>query len=171
MNENTIKDAEEQIEEVEKLTLSEDEPPKRHRGRPKGSTNKKKRESSSKELADALTNTFSMTGAVVSMLDRYDGAVILTQAEPAGKALAEAAAQNKSIYNVLSKLMATSAWAAVAAAIMPMGLAIAANHNMAPEMFLVPIEGVEPTLHTRERAADNNGNGDASEAAPFISPL
>jgi hypothetical protein len=166
-----MKDTAEPIEEVEKLTLSEDEPPKRRRGRPKGSTNKVKRESSAKELADALTNTFSMTGAVVSMIDRYDGAVILTQAEAAGKALADAASQNRAIYNVLSKLMATSAWAAVAAAIMPMGLAIAANHSMAPEMFLMQIDGVEPTLHARARESDSNGNGDANDTSPFISPL
>ena len=158
-----------EVESLAKTATVEDvppsEPPKRRRGRPKGSTNKSKLLPVS-EIKDGITQFVGLLGLGVSVVDTYDGGVIIKQAEPVADAVANMAAKDSKMHAQLTKLLRAGSYAALATAGIPIVLAIGANQGMCPETLLMDT-GVEPTLNTAARVpseddsqtlGDNGGN-------------
>ena len=129
---------------------------KRGRGRPKGSSNKP-RLATQTDIQAGITDLMGIIGTGVFMLNHYDGSVILANATNCASALTKAASQNPAIHKVLSSLIQTSAWAAVGSAFLPIGMAIAANHGVAPEIFLIDT-GTPATLNFKKKEASTTAD-------------
>jgi hypothetical protein len=133
-----------------------DEPPKRRRGRPVGSKNSNSTKNvSNTALELGLSNLFGMIGTGVFLVNRYDGSVILMQADATSKALADVAKTNPKINTVLNSMVQTSSWASLATAVMPMVLAIGANHNLLPAAFKMPIGNNIPNIFAVPNVSDD----------------
>lgn len=86
------------------------------------------------ELATLLatTGTLVTAGAAVNPRLLYDGQAIVTQAPAIAQALADVAKVNPAVEKVLWGMLDTSAWGAVAVAVGPLIIAVAANHGALP---------------------------------------
>jgi hypothetical protein len=128
-----------------------DEAPKRRRGRPKGSTNK-----SSvlpvQHIEDGVTQLLTLMSLGVSMIDTYDGSVLLTSAPNVGKSIATLAAKDKKVQETLTKFLRAGSWAAVISSGLPIVMAVGANHGFLPANDITLMDtGVEPTIYRRAR--------------------
>ena len=149
------------LEDVEKLdnaefqaTLPTDTAPKRKRGRPKGSTNASKLLPVS-DIKDGISSFLSLLGMGVSMVDAYDGSVIIKGAEPLADSIAQMAAKDKKIHAQLTKALRAGSYAAVATAAMPMAISIGVNHGVLPPFLPIMDTGVEPTIYGRAVPTDD----------------
>ena len=145
-------------------------PPKRGRGRPKGSTNASKLLPVG-EIEEGITQFLSLLGMGVSFVNSYDGSVIIKQANPVAKSIAGMAAKDKKIHAQLTKALRAGSYAAVATATVPIAFAIGANHGFLPDMFLMDT-GVAPTIQTRDTQFGEDVNMDADDddsvGSPFV---
>lgn len=160
------------LEDIEGISVDKDtEPsnpttdtvPKRKRGRPKGSTNASKLLPVS-EIENGVSQFMGLMGMGISVFNAYDGSVILKQSDAVAKSIAGMAAKDKKMHAQLTKILRAGSWAAVATAGIPIAVAIAANHGMMPEMFLMDT-GVDPTVYNAGATSDtssgaDSGNGD-----------
>lgn len=102
----------------------------RKRSTPKGRKTTSAR-GSAKSVQKPLESLFATVGALVSMGNPVDGAIILARAEETARRLDDIAKQSPSVHRVLSALTTgSSGWAGVATAVAPMLLPIAANHGV-----------------------------------------
>lgn len=131
--------------------------PKRKRGRPKGSTNASKLLPVS-EIENGVSQFMGLMGMGISVFNAYDGSVVLKQSDALAKSIAGMAAKDKKMHAQLTKILRAGSWAAVATAGIPIAVAIAANHGMMPEMFLMDT-GVDPTIYNGGVVADDSGVG------------
>jgi hypothetical protein len=134
-------------------TPTTDTPPKRKRGRPKGSTNASKLLPVG-EIEDGISSFLSLLGMGVSMVDAYDGSCIIKGAQPLANSIAQMAAKDKKIHEQLTKALRAGSYAAVATAAIPIVVSIGANHGVFPP-FMMMDTGVEPTIYGRARTPDN----------------
>jgi hypothetical protein len=121
---------------------------KRGRGRPRGSTNASKLLPLS-EIESGISQFLSLLGMGVSMVNAYDGSVVLHQADAVAKSLTNLAANDPKIHKQLSGALKAGSYAALATATIPIAAAIGANHGMFPPMFLMDT-GIDPTIQTRD---------------------
>lgn len=94
--------------------------------------------------ADLLA-LLTVIGTGVTMVDRFDGMVVLDRADKTADALVVAAQQSPQVRKALEQLTTVSAWGSVVAALSGMLIPIAAHHHLAPisedaaaQMFLSP---------------------------------
>lgn len=98
-----------------------------------------------KPLADRLTQSVTVVGVGVGLLNQADGLAIVNGAPALGDALSKLADENPRVRKALEGAMAASAWGGVLAATLPIAATIAANHGalpagMAEAMFAGPAE-------------------------------
>ena len=79
-----------------------------------------------------LAQLLSMVGAGVSLVERFDGMVVLDRADKTAESLVTAAKTNPSLRKALEQLTTASAWSAVALAVVGMATPILAHHNLVP---------------------------------------
>jgi hypothetical protein len=111
------------------------EPEKKHRGRPKGSTNKSAgRRPAMTGVKEGLMAYVGMAGTSLTMFPqtRKDGLVILTKGEPLVDSLMELAKTNREVANALKAMCIGGAWTGVIVASSMIALPIAANHHLLP---------------------------------------
>lgn len=112
-------------------------------------------------------------GIGVSMVNAYDGQRIMEGSADLAEKLHDLAKENPAIRRALNAALATSAWGAVASALAPIILPIAANHGLvAPELAVMVDAPVPPGKAGKTSGA--NGSGKVSSlfgpAAPDYPP-
>jgi hypothetical protein len=131
------------MSEPEKITFNASgqeptppEPEKKHRGRPKGSTNKTGagRRPAMTGVKEGLMAYVGMAGTTLCMFPptQKDGLVILGRGEPLVDSLMELAKTDKRVANALKAMCVGGAWTGVIIASSMIALPIAANHNLLP---------------------------------------
>jgi hypothetical protein len=164
---NAAADKVEQAKSDGPATPVSDAAPKRRRGRPPGSKNKNGLLPVS-EISDGVEQIIGLIGLGVStFVDPYDGSVLLHSAGPLSKAIADMAAKDKKIHATLTKVIRGGSYASLATAVLPVGMAIAANHGLIPaNHFTLMDTGVTPTLYTdaREYQTDDPMSSDFADS-------
>ena len=101
-------------------------------GNASGSKGKSGRPSKDDQLTRDLAQLLTMVGAGVSLVESYDGMVILDRATPTATALVEASKTSPAVRKALEQLVTASAWSAVGMAIVGMVAPILAHHGVLP---------------------------------------
>lgn len=116
-----------------------DEPPKRGRGRPKGSTDKapratapRARKSTTPNLEKRLASSLTTVGTLAAIVSPADGMVVIQGVPGLAASLAKLAEENASVRQNLERMLTAGAWSGVIAAVVPMVLGIMANHGAVP---------------------------------------
>lgn len=116
-----------------------DEKPRARRGRPPGSGDKAPRKTtttrkstSTVSLEKRLAGSITTLGTVTCLVSPADGMVVLNGATPLAQALAKLAEENPSVKQNLERMLTAGAWSGVIAAVAPIAIGIAANHNLLP---------------------------------------
>lgn len=85
-----------------------------------------------RSLRDPLTELLTTLGLGVSVINGFDGQVIIFKAETVARELDDLARQNPQVHRVLSQLVAASAWGSVATVLASVAVPIAMNHGAIP---------------------------------------
>jgi hypothetical protein len=124
------------------------QPAAKRRGRPPGSKDKTPRKTattapdkaprttsrtSSASLEKRIGSSLTTVGVGVMMLSPKDGEVIINGVPALAKSLGNLAQQNPAVKANLERALTAGAWSGVLAAVLPIGIGIAANHGMVPE--------------------------------------
>jgi hypothetical protein len=118
-------------------------PPRRGRGRPKGSTDKAPRatastprstarKSTTPNLEKRLGSSLTTLGTLGCLVSPTDGMVILQGVPALAAALAKLADENPAVRANLERMLTAGAWSGVIAAVVPMVIGIMANHGAMP---------------------------------------
>lgn len=107
-----------------------------------------------------MTQLLALTAVAVMLFDEYDGLVIIEHAAKVADSLNTVAESTPSIAKALDSAVAGSAWGAVVMSVLPIVVAILANHGVLPEGLRsvggVPIPdepaAPEPAAHTASPA-------------------
>jgi hypothetical protein len=155
-------------------------PPNKSRSR-KGSTSgaststgkaagKRTRSGGKRSLRQPLTELLTTAGLGLSMVNAFDGALLVTKAEDTARQLDDLAKQNDAVYRVLSQLVTASAWGSVATVLASIAVPIAINHGAVPPnptlvAAFVPAELI-PLLATPTAPADPEPEREPAAAGP-----
>lgn len=97
----------------------------------------------SADIVRQITQLIAMFGVFAAMIDEYDGAVVIEHAAKVADSLATVAETSPGVKKGLETMVAGSAWSAVVMSILPIVVAILANHGVLPaglrELGGVPI--------------------------------
>ncbi|MFG3244838.1 hypothetical protein [Streptomyces sp. NPDC048157] len=112
--------------------------PKR-RGRPPGSTDKaprktaaSARKASTPSLEKRLAGSLTTVGTMACLVSPADGMTIVQGVPALAASLAKLAEENASVRANLERMLTAGAWSGVIAAVVPIAVGIAANHNLLP---------------------------------------
>lgn len=174
--------AEVKAEEADTSTTgSEDKAPDRDASSSKrkasrrGSGKSKGKSGGRKSLQKPLEELLALVGTGVSMLDPFDGAVILDRSEKLARALDVVAKENPSVDRALRMLVEGSGWGAVGAAVASIVVPIGWRHGIVPDAplvrMLVPESAAQLATELDERpTAEANGSGKLADLADLIRP-
>lgn len=95
-------------------------------------------------LETELEEFFTMMGAMVMMVDQFDGLVITSQAEDNAKALAKLANKNARVKKALEAMMQVSSLGAIAGVVGATAVPILMHHGVIPPALPMPEEWLEP---------------------------
>lgn len=148
----------------------EPKPEPKKRGRPKGSTNRpsgapRGRRPAIEPIKDGIRSLIGGAGLVLSAfpLTQQDAVILATRSEPLVDALGDLASQNKTVREVLSKMMLGTAWGSVVFATAGIALPIMANHNLLPG----PMQVLFTADETGKTVADYMGEAEI-DMTPII---
>lgn len=102
---------------------------------PKASTPRPRKDSLENRLASSITTVglgIVTAGAMTSSAVQVDGIIIIENAPPVAKALADIAAGNPAVAKTLERVLTAGTYAALGAAVMPIAIGIGANHGLIP---------------------------------------
>lgn len=88
-------------------------------------------------LEQRLAGTIGLAGTMAYAFNQRDGEIILSRAEALATALDHLAAENPAIKRALEAAMSGGAWGEVVLVVMPMVVAIGANHGLIPERYAI----------------------------------
>jgi hypothetical protein len=117
-----------------------DSPPQKRRGRPPGSGDKAPRKSAAASTRKAsvpnlekrLGGSLTTLGTMACLVSPADGMTIIQGVPALSASLAKLAEENASVRANLERMLTAGAWSGVIAAVVPIAVGIAANHNLLP---------------------------------------
>jgi hypothetical protein len=140
-----------------------DSPPAKRRGRPPGSGDKAPRKSAAStrkasvpNLEKRLGGSLTTLGTMACLVSPADGMTIIQGVPALSASLAKLAEENASVRANLERMLTAGAWSGVIAAVVPIAVGIAANHNLLPAHLAAMLGAQAP--------APEDGTGGSSGA-------